>query len=87
MGPVNDGWERQFNVTTIHNRLGEKAYEAFGVVGNCGPNRAIQSAHPGGAHVAMADGSVHFLADAIDLQVFYDLANRDDGHQITDGSF
>lgn len=34
------------------------------------------SLHPGGAHFAFADGSVHFLAEATDLTVYRELATR-----------
>jgi prepilin-type N-terminal cleavage/methylation domain-containing protein/prepilin-type processing-associated H-X9-DG protein len=37
---------------------------------------AFGSLHPGGAHFAFADGSVHFLAESIDLTVYRDLATR-----------
>lgn len=80
MGPGNDGWERAFNMVTVIHRLGEKSYLGLGVQGNCGPNRPIQSVHSGGANVVYADGSVHFLNDTLNVQVQYDLANRDDGH-------
>ena len=32
---------------------------------------------------AMADGSVHFLVDSIDIQTFYNLANRADGNVVS----
>ena len=37
------------------------------------------SHHEGGAHFAMVDGSVRFLADAIDLMIFQGLSERADG--------
>jgi prepilin-type N-terminal cleavage/methylation domain-containing protein/prepilin-type processing-associated H-X9-DG protein len=83
MGWGNDGWERIFNLTCVLHRLNEKSYNALGVPGNCGPNRAIQSVHSGGANVALADGSVHFLAESMDIQTLYNLANRDDGNPLT----
>ncbi len=82
MGPGDDGWDRIFNITTVVNGINEKSANAFGVPGNCGPNRAIQSAHPGGAQVLLADGSVRFVSDSLDIQTFYNLSNRNDGNVI-----
>ena len=80
MGPGNDGWERHFNLTIALHRVNEKSSTGIGVAGNCGPNRPLQSTHPGGTMAAYADGSVHFLPESLEIQVLYDLANRDDGH-------
>jgi len=80
MGPEHYNWDRAFNLTTVIHRLNEKSWTALGVQGNCGPNRPIQSIHPGGAHVVRCDGSVHFLRESIDIYTLYDLADRDDGH-------
>ena len=41
--------------------------------------RGFGSFHPGGCHVTMADGSVHFLDEYMDLQIYRDLAAREDG--------
>jgi len=41
--------------------------------------RGFGSFHPGGCQVAMADGSVHFLGEEIDINAYRDLAARDDG--------
>jgi prepilin-type N-terminal cleavage/methylation domain-containing protein/prepilin-type processing-associated H-X9-DG protein len=80
MGPGNDGWQRIFNMLVVLHRLNDKTYENLGVGGNCGPNSPIQSAHSGGANVGMADGSVQFLNENIEIQTLYNLANRDDGN-------
>jgi prepilin-type processing-associated H-X9-DG protein len=82
MGPGNDGWDRIFNITTVVNGINEKSANAFGVPGNCGPNCAIQSVHPGGAQILAADGSVHFVAETLDIQTLYNLTNRSDGNII-----
>ncbi len=37
------------------------------------------SLHPGGAHFAMVDGSVHYYQESIDFILFEDLASRDGG--------
>ena len=42
-------------------------------------NGGMGSAHPGGAHVVMADGSVHFLNETINFETFNYLGNRQDG--------
>jgi len=75
----NDTWERQYNLTCVIHPVGEFSYLAYGVAGDCGPNRPLQSAHPGGAQVLMADASARFLSSSTDLQILYNLANRDDG--------
>jgi hypothetical protein len=80
MGPGTDGWERQFNLTTVLHGINEKSWTGVGIEGNCGANRPMQSAHAGGILAALADGSVHFLAEGIEIQVLYNLANRDDGN-------
>ncbi len=72
--------ERTFNLTTVLHPINEKSSTALGVLSNCGVNHAIQSAHPGGAHVLMCDGAAQFWPSQTDLQVLYDSANRDDGH-------
>ncbi|QDU56626.1 DUF1559 domain-containing protein [Aeoliella mucimassa] len=84
MGPGNDGWERQFNLTIVLHRVNEKSSAAVGVPGNCGPNRPIQSTHPGGAMALRADGSVDFLEESIEPAALYELANRDDSTTYTE---
>ncbi len=80
MGPGNDGWERAFNTTCILHRINQKSSTALGIEGNCGPNTPIHSEHSNGALAVHCDGSVRFLRDNIQIQLLYDLANRDDGH-------
>ena len=40
---------------------------------------AFRSDHPGGAHFALVDGSVHFIADTVDDTLLDSLATRDGG--------
>ena len=85
MGTARDikiGWERQFNMSCVIHPIGETSYLAYGVAGDCGPNRPIQSAHPGGTNVLMADGSGQFFSSSTEIQVVYNLANRDDGKRV-----
>jgi prepilin-type N-terminal cleavage/methylation domain-containing protein/prepilin-type processing-associated H-X9-DG protein len=46
---------------------------------NCGPNEEIFSFHPGGANVAMCDGSVRFLRDSTNGAVLRALLTVDGG--------
>lgn len=74
---------RIFNLTVIGHQINNKDYvdvAATGGGGNTGPNRPIQSTHPGGANVAMGDGSVQFLNESLDLLTLYNLADRNDGN-------
>jgi prepilin-type processing-associated H-X9-DG protein len=41
---------------------------------------ALKSGHPGGVHLLMADGSAVFVNDGVNIEVFKDLADRNDGH-------
>jgi len=41
--------------------------------------------HPGGAHFAMADASVHFISDNIDQFVLEAMASRDRGEVVESG--
>ena len=84
MGPGNDSWERAFNVTCVVHPINERSGTALGIPGNCGPNRPIQSAHPGGAQILLGDGSVRFVSENLPIQTLYDLANKDDGHVLGD---
>ena len=76
---------RSYNVTTVLHRINEKSFNAVGVgmSFNHGANRPVQSAHSGGAQVCLADGSVHFLSESIDIQILYNLADRADGNVVT----
>ncbi|MEM8945087.1 MAG: DUF1559 domain-containing protein [Planctomycetota bacterium] len=44
----------------------------------------FSSYHHGGANFVFADGSVHFLAQQIDILAFQRLASRDDGENVSD---
>ncbi len=57
--------------------------QVTGICGNGGNNNGIYSAHPGGALVLRADGSVDFLTEGMDLATLYYLSVRDDGGVIS----
>jgi prepilin-type processing-associated H-X9-DG protein len=52
---------------------------------NCTNNRQPYSFHAGGANFLFADGSVHFLAAAIDIRVLAALATRAGGEVLPSG--
>ncbi len=88
MGTVPEAYtsdDRWFNSTTVRYAVNHKSWNSSGVGDEYyGCNRPIQSAHPGGAQAALADGSVRLLNQNLDLQTFYNLSNRDDGKTISD---
>jgi len=76
---------RWFNTTCVRYPINHRTWESVGVGSPYyGCNRPIQSAHPGGAHVLLGDGSVRFVNESIDLQTLFNLANRDDGGMVKD---
>jgi len=76
---------RWFNTTTVRYGINYRVWNAAGIGNASYPcNRPIQSAHPGGAQVLLADGSARFLSETLALQTLFDLSNRDDGHPISD---
>jgi len=79
---------RVFNTTTIGRPLGSRSCDYManytppywiGRVTNTDNRTPILSAHLGGAHVAMGDGSLHFLTEQIQFDLFQRLAIRDSG--------
>lgn len=85
--PANDlaGWSsgdnRTYSITTIQYQINYKP-AAGTITGIVDPPTLtpIQSIHTGGAHVLLADGGVRFLSDSLNLQTFYNLADRADGN-------
>lgn len=51
----------------------------FGICNNSSTNRPMNSAHPGGVNVAMADASVRFVSQTVNNQVLGLSGYRDDG--------
>ncbi len=90
VGGGNSFDDRVYNTTTIGRPLGTQFCEFVRDNSDssyCGgepctmlDNRApVLSSHPGGAYVAMGDGSVQFLTEEIDFDIFQIMAIRDDG--------
>ncbi|MCC9606271.1 DUF1559 domain-containing protein [Blastopirellula sp. JC732] len=65
----------------------------LGIVDDHAPNdddnhpEDFRSQHPAGTNFAFCDGSVHLITETIDLQVYRNLANRQDGQVIPSDSY
>jgi prepilin-type N-terminal cleavage/methylation domain-containing protein/prepilin-type processing-associated H-X9-DG protein len=73
-----------FNVTTVryppNSTYGPEGSNGLpGIRENHGPNNPLTSAHPGGVQILLADGSVRFINDNLDLRTLKQLAHRSDG--------
>jgi len=85
MGAGNQGLvynERVFNCTTVAYKPGTKTEGLPGIVSNYGANAPLLSAHPGGSLLALADGSVVFLSESVDLLTLAYLVTRNDGQPL-----
>jgi prepilin-type N-terminal cleavage/methylation domain-containing protein/prepilin-type processing-associated H-X9-DG protein len=54
---------------------------------NCTNDREVYSFHPGGANVVMADGSVHFLREGMEIQILARLVTRAGGEVVSAGDY
>jgi prepilin-type processing-associated H-X9-DG protein len=54
---------------------------------NCTNDREVYSFHAGGANAVFADGSVHFLKNAIDIRVFAQLVTRAGGEVVSNSDY
>ncbi len=80
------GWASPWvrNVTTIRYPVNMKTI-LTGAGGNWqdGSNNSLHSQHPGGVEMLRTDGSVHFLAETVDMVVLRNISIRDDGSVIS----
>jgi len=84
MGGI-DGDRRTWNITTVRYKINDRTWENAGVGDvHYGQNRPLISPHSGGVNCTLADGSVRFVRDTLDLPTLYNLCNRDDGRVIAD---
>lgn len=84
MGSSPDASDRRtFNLTCIYHPINAKSTTGIGV-GSCAiVNTPIQSVHPSGANVAMADGSVQFLSESMSITVLRNMGVRNDNQVIS----
>ena len=80
-------FERQFNLLTVRYAPNAKAIDNDaawpGIGDNFGINLPLNSAHAGGVHGLMGDGTVRFVGNNIDMLTYRRLMTRDDGVAIT----
>jgi prepilin-type N-terminal cleavage/methylation domain-containing protein/prepilin-type processing-associated H-X9-DG protein len=72
------------NSVSCNNSIDQGGWLTFtGPLGSAPPS----SNHPGGVNMAMADGSVRFLKDSINLQTFWGVGTRDGGEVISSDAY
>ena len=80
-------FERQFNLLTVRYSPNAKAVDNDaawpGISDNFGINLPLNSAHTGGIHGLMGDGTVRFINNTIDMLTYRRLMTRDDGATVT----
>ena len=68
------------NMTTINYPPNSIIYNTTaGVANNYGPNNGLSSAHVGGAHILLGDGSCRFISNNLNMLTLRQIATRDDG--------
>ena len=85
-GPLPITVRRHFHATTLRYEINDTQTAGMeGVADNYGTNLPLASNHPGGAHIALGDGSVIFVTDETDLTALKRLATKDDGEVNVNG--
>lgn len=78
---IQDGtgtYGRTFNITHIRYPPNSVKLGLPGVGNNDGPNNGIYSSHPGGVQCVLADGSVEFISETIEMLTLRIFATRND---------
>lgn len=75
------------NMPVCYQEPGYLQMVALGFMGNSylgsnGQGDGFKSSHPSGALFVMADGSVHFLPETINYEIYQRLGDRRDGHDV-----
>jgi prepilin-type N-terminal cleavage/methylation domain-containing protein len=71
---------RSFAMTTIRDAPNPKGTATYMNEVMC--NTPLASAHPGGVQAGLADGSIRFVPDVVNITTFRRLADRDDGNTL-----
>jgi prepilin-type N-terminal cleavage/methylation domain-containing protein len=88
-GGQQSGWGdgRHFNCTTVRwtiNRRGLTNSSANGTNNDVGANFPINSAHTGGANMALGDGTVRFFRDSLSPVVIHAFCTRAGGETVSE---
>lgn len=93
-GHPNDLWKRADDIAgchRLHELFGEQGLVDLGMpcCSYCSYNdqAAARSQHPGGVHVLMLDGSVHFVSNQIDAGLWHVMHSRDTPAETFGGHF
>lgn len=78
----NNTYKRAYTLTTLRHPIGNRDANLPGIARNHGPNNGFLSAHVGGAHFLIADGSVRFFTESMDIVTAKRLCTRDDDELI-----
>ena len=73
---------RSYAMTTLRDAPNPRGTASY--MGNVNCNTPLTSAHPNGVQIVLADGSVRYVTNNIDLVTYKNLADRDDGNSIGD---
>jgi len=82
------GWGdgRHFNCTTVRFSINQKGFSntaANGHNNDVGTNFPIMSSHPGGVNIGMADGSVRFFSNTLDINLIHRFCTRAGGEVVS----
>lgn len=66
--------------TSVYGKGGSDCPACDYPIVNSWTSAALKSNHPGGINAANADGSVRFITNNINIEIYKDLADREDGH-------
>jgi len=75
LGNVWLGGQPQHNMFSTNRGPNDRRFDCIAPNNGC-TNFAARSQHTGGAHFTFVDGSVHFISESIDLDVYHALGTR-----------
>jgi len=83
-GQTDGGWADHDNEYVVHGYTADGSASPGPCHTNCTNNNEVYSFHTGGANHVMADGSVRFIRDSMNISEFVKLVTRSGGEVISD---